>query len=188
VVRIVLFDACVLYPAPLRDLLMWLAVSDLFQARWTDRIHDEWTRNVLANRPDITAASLARCRALMDEHVPDCLITGYEPLIPTFTLPDSDDRHVLAAAVHGGATSIVTFNVNDFPASVLGQYNIEAIHPDEFVVRLLDESPEAVLEAARRQRAGLRRPPKTAAEYLATLEQCRLVETVSRLRGHEGEI
>ena len=136
--RIVLYDACVLYPAPLRDLLMQLALADLFQARWTDEIHDEWTRNVLADRPDITPASLARCRRLMDEHVPDCLVTGYEPLIPTLTLPDPDDRHVLAAAIHGGAELIVTFNLGDFPASVLEPYDIEAVHPDEFIARLWD--------------------------------------------------
>jgi hypothetical protein len=188
VARIVLFDACVLYPAPLRDLLMRLALRDLFQARWTDQIHDEWTRNVLADRPDITPASLTRCRRLMDEHVPDCLIIGYEPLIPTLPLPDPDDRHVLAAAIHGGAGFIITFNLGDFPASVLEQYNIEAVHPDEFVVRLWDESPSAMLEAVRRQRAGLKRPPKTAAEYLATLEQCRLIETAGRLRPHAHEI
>ena len=76
---IVLYDACVLYPAPLRDLLMQLALSDLFQARWTDQIHGEWTRNVLADRPDILPASLARCRRLMDEHVPDCLIDRTRP-------------------------------------------------------------------------------------------------------------
>lgn len=38
----VLFDACVLYPAPLRDSLMRLATSDLFKAHWTDAIHEEW--------------------------------------------------------------------------------------------------------------------------------------------------
>lgn len=85
--KIVLYDAWVLYPAPLRDLLMRLALTGLFQARWTDRIHDEWTRSVLADRPDITAESLARCRALMDQHVPDCLVTGYEPLIAPSRCP-----------------------------------------------------------------------------------------------------
>lgn len=186
--RIALFDACVLYPVPLRDLLMWLALTDLFQARWTAEIHDEWMRNVLADRPDILPASLKRCRELMDEHVPDCLVSGYEPLIPTLSLPDPEDRHVLAAAIHGGAGVIVTFNLGDFPAAALGPYNIEAIHPDEFVVRLFDESAEAVLDAVRRQRTALKRPPKTAAEYLATLDQCRLPETVARLRSHESEI
>ena len=184
----VLYDACVLYPAPLRDLLMRLAVARLFQARWTNEIHDEWTRNVAANRPDVTPESLDRCRRLMDEHVPDSLVAGYEWLVPTLALPDPDDRHVLAAAIHGGAQIIVTFNLGDFPESVLAQHRIEAVHPDEFVVRIWNESPESVLDAARRQRLALRRPPKTAAEYLATLEQCRLVETAARLRACQGDI
>ena len=186
--RIVLYDACVLYPAPLRDLLMRLALTDLFQARWTDQIHDEWTRNVLANRPDLTAESLSRCRHLMDEHVPDCLVTGYESLIPTLSLPDPDDRHVLAAALHTGARSIITYNLGDFPASVLRQFQVEAVHPDEFIIQIWDKSPELVLDTARRQRAGLTRPPKSPAEYLATLERCHLPETASRLRQHANEI
>ena len=186
--QIALLDACVLYPAPLRDFLMRLALTDLFQARWTEEIHDEWIRNVLATRPDVTKESLVRCHDLMDQHVPDSLVAGYELLIPTLTLPDPDDRHVLAAAIHGGAGVIVTFNLKDFPASVLGGYHIEAMHPDEFIVRLWDESPESVLDAVRRHRAALKRPPKTAADYLATLGQCRLTETVTRLLPHEGEI
>lgn len=185
---VVLYDACVLYPAPLRDLLMWLALADLFQARWTDEIHDEWTRNVLADRPDITPESLARCRRLMDAHVPDCLVAGYEPLIPTLALPDPDDRHVRAAAIRGGAGAILTSNLADFPASALEPFSIEAVHPDQFIVRLWDEAPGAVLEAVRRQRAGLKRPPKAPPEYLATLERCRLIETVARLRPHEDEL
>lgn len=185
---IVLYDACVLYPAPLRDLLMQLALSGLFQARWTDRIHDEWTSNVAANRPDISPASLARCRKLMDEHVPDCLVTGYEALIATLTLPDADDRHVLAAAIHGGAGLVITFNLSDFPVSILDQFHIEAIHPDEFIVRLWDEYPDAVAQAMRLHRASLKRPAKSAAEYLATLEQCRLTETAALLRPNADQI
>ncbi len=167
---------------------MQLALTDLFQARWTEPIHEEWTRNVLADRPDILPASLARCRRLMDEYVPDCLISGYEALIPTLTLPDPDDRHVLAAAIHGGVGVIITFNLSDFPALVLGQYHIEAVHPDEFIVRLLDDHPDAVCQAMRLHRASLKRPPKTATEYLATLEQCRLPETADRLRPHADRI
>ncbi|MDG3008308.1 PIN domain-containing protein [Paludisphaera sp. Pla2] len=184
----VLYDACVLYPAPLRDLLMRLALANLFQARWTDEIHDEWTRNVAANRPDVSPESLARCRRLMNEHVPDSLVTGYESLIQSLSLPDPDDRHVLAAAIHGGAGLIVTFNLSDFPASALGGYSIEAIHPDEFLANLWGEFPEAVLDAVSRQRAGLKNPPRSAGELLATLEQCGLAETVARLRAHAEEI
>ena len=186
--RVVLYDACVLYPAPLRDLLMRLALVDLFQARWSNDIHDEWTRNVAANRPDISPKSLARCRKLMDEHSPDSLISGYEPLVHNLTLPDPNDRHVLAAAIHGGVKLIVTFNLSDFPASALEPYSVEAIHPDDFISGLFDEVPEVVLEVVRRQREGLRNPPKSPAELLGTLEQCGLKETASRLRTREGEM
>ena len=71
---------------------MRLALTEVFRARWTNEIHDEWIRNVLANRPDISPGNLARCRELMDSHVPDCLITGYETLISGLNLPDPDDR------------------------------------------------------------------------------------------------
>lgn len=79
----VVYDACVLYPAPLRDLLMHLALSDLYRARWSDLIHDEWTRNVLASRPDLTQDQLNRTRQLMNAHVRDSLVTGFEYLIPS---------------------------------------------------------------------------------------------------------
>ncbi len=122
----VVYDACVLYPAPLRDFLMHLALSDLYRARWSDLIHDEWTRNVQADRPDLTPEQLARTRQLMNAHVRDCLVTGFEHLIPSITLPDPDDRHVVAAAIHSGASLIVTYNLKDFSAEVLEPYNLEA--------------------------------------------------------------
>ena len=122
----VLVDACVLYPAPLRDLVMHLALADLFRAKWTDRIHEEWIANVLANRPDLSRGQLDRTRMLMDSHVRDALVTGYEPLIDTLALPDRGDRHVLAAAVRCNADLILTFNLRDFPPEVLEPFGIEA--------------------------------------------------------------
>ncbi len=116
---IVVYDACVLYPAPLRDLLMWLALSNLFQAKWTEKIHQEWMQNVLKNRPDLTFSQLNRTRELMNENIDDALVTGYEYLIPTLTLPDPDDLHVLATAIHSQADLIITFNLKDFPVSIL---------------------------------------------------------------------
>ncbi|MBX9626132.1 MAG: hypothetical protein K2X82_20205, partial [Gemmataceae bacterium] len=93
-----------------------------------------------------------------------------------------DDRHVLAAAVRAGAGAIVTFNLADFPAASLAPFNLAAVHPDEFVSRLLAEHPAEVCEAVRRQRANLKNPPKTVDEFLPTLEQCRLPLTVAGLR------
>jgi hypothetical protein len=60
------YDACVLYPAPLRDFLIRLGLSGRFRARWSAQIHDEWKRNLLLNRPDLTAEQLNRTSALMD--------------------------------------------------------------------------------------------------------------------------
>ena len=107
----VLYDACVLYPAPLRDLLMRLALVDLFRARWTDDIIEEWTRSLLLNRPDLTREKLSRTCHLMNAHVLDALITGYDTLIPGIVLPDPGDRHVLAAAIRGSAAVIITYNL-----------------------------------------------------------------------------
>jgi len=176
-----LYDACVLYPAPLRDLLMHLALTDLFRARWTDDIHEEWIRNVLQKRPDLTREQLERTRSLMNENAPDCLVRGYERLIETLTLPDPNDRHVLAAAIQSGASVIVTYNLTDFPADYLATFDVEAQHPDEFVGHLIDLSSERVCEAVRRQRQSLKNPPKTPDEFLDTLAKQQLPETVSKL-------
>ncbi len=170
---VAVYDACVLYPAPLRDLLLHLALTDLFRARWTERIHEEWIRSVLASRPDLNAEQLARTRSLMDIAVPDALVTGYEGLIDQLDLPDPDDRHVLAAAIRAHAGVIVTYNIRDFPAESLKPYGIEAQHPDEFVTH--------VYAAVRDQRQSLRNPPRSARELLDTLQSLGLASTVSAL-------
>ena len=90
----VVYDACVLYPAPLRSLLIHMAITDLFRARWSDLIHEEWIRNLLAQRSDLTREQLNRVRELMDLHTRDAVVSGFEPLIDGLVLPDPDDRHV----------------------------------------------------------------------------------------------
>src|SRR5438477_5898501 len=127
-----LYDSCVLYSAPLRDLLMELALTDLFKARWTNDIHDEWIRNVLSNNPHVTVEQINRTKELMNMHVRDALVEGYQDLIPALELPDPKDCHVLAAAIRCNASVIVTYNLKDFPASHIERYDIEAQHPDEF--------------------------------------------------------
>lgn len=177
-----LYDACVLYPAPLRDLLMELAGRGLFRARWTNEIHREWIDNLLENEPHRDRAKLERTRDLMNQAVLDCLITGYEDLIEGLTLPDPGDRHVLAAAIRGRADVIVTTNLKHFPASALEQYGIEAQHPDEFISDVFDLNKEAVYAAAKAQRSRLKKPPVPVDEFLLTLEKQGLVETVAELR------
>lgn len=183
-----LYDSCVLYPAPLRDLLMQLALSDLFRARWTDRIHDEWIRNVLKNRPDLTLKQLTRTKTLMNSHVRDCLVIEYEWLVPSLNLPDRDDRHVLAAAIKGEADVIVTTNLSDFPESVLNKYEIEAQHPDNFISDLIDLNPFKVAAAAETCQKRLKNPPKSIDEYLEILLKLGLTITVPLLREIHHEV
>ena len=163
---IALIDANVLYPAPLRDLFLWLAAGGVYRPRWSEQIHDEWMRNVLANRPDLSRAQLERTRKLMDQVDPDSLVAGYEVHIPNLTLPDSDDRHVLAAAIQAKVTTLVTFNLSDFPARTLATEGIVAQHPDAFLCSLFDIQAEAFVVAASRHRASLHRPAKSVEEYL----------------------
>ena len=175
------YDACVLYPAPLRDFLMWLALSGRFRAKWSLEIHNEWKRNLLKNRPDLTVEQLDRTSELMDQALPDACVTGYEDLIEGLTLPDIDDRHVLAAAIRCNASVIVTFNQKDFPCAALGPFGIEAQHPDEFVDNLFNLDPAAVVTAAQHQRKQLKMPPMNVSRYLDLLLRQGLVQSSKAL-------
>lgn len=181
---IVFYDANVLYPAELRNFLMHLALIGVFGARWSADVHEEWIRNLLSNRPDLTREKLERTRQLMDKAAPDALVTGYEHLIDGLALPDPNDRHVLAAAIQAGASIVVTCNLGDFPPQILEEFNIEAQHPDEFILHLIDLAPSLVIEAAENHRKSLKNPSKTVKDYTDTLELQGLVRTASALRGY----
>jgi predicted nucleic acid-binding protein len=178
----VFFDASVLYPSELRNLLMHLALTGLFRAKWSAAVHEEWIGALLRRRPDLSREKLERTRRLMDLHAADALVTGYEDLIEGLQLPDPDDRHVLAAAIRARADVIVTANLRDFPPNILGQFGIEPQHPDEFILYLLDLAPRRVARAARDHRESLKNPPKTIEQYLGALKAQGLTQTVSVLR------
>jgi len=178
----VVLDACVLYPAHLRSLFMYMARVDLFRAKWTADIHDEWMRNLLEDRPDLSREKLERTRALMDSNVRDALAKRYEGLIPALELPDPDDRHVLAAAIRCGADAIVTSNIRDFPAAVLTPFGIEAVEPDSFFCQQFGIDQAKVLSAVKTQRESMKKPPMLSLEFLELLERQRLPLFVSELR------
>lgn len=177
-----LYDANVLYPAPLRDLLMQLALRDIYLARWTDEIHGEWMSSLLKQRPDLKPEALQRTRDLMNSHVRDCLVTDYQALIPGLKLPDDKDRHVLAAAIKGHAQVIVTYNTRDFPADYLEQFGVEAQHPDDFLVYQFDLHKAAVCKAVQLQRASLKNPPKVVEQLLENYSAQQLPMFVERIR------
>ncbi len=176
-----LLDANVLYPAPLRDLLLQLAVTDIFKAHWSADIHREWIEALLRNEPHRDRAALERTRDLMDKATRDSVITGYESLVPSIELPDPDDRHVLAAAIVGRCDVIVTQNLKDFPEDALAPFGINVQHPDEFLCNHLNLASGLVCGAVRKVRLRLKHPPFTIDQYLETLIRQGLPETVSGL-------
>ncbi|MBI5532601.1 MAG: PIN domain-containing protein [Deltaproteobacteria bacterium] len=182
----VIYDACVLYPAALRDFLLRVARTGIVRARWSEKILDECFKAILRERPDLNPESLERTRRLMREAIPDCIVSGHENLIDSLTLPDPDDRHVLAAAIRSGAQTIVTFNLKDFPANALDPFGIEARHPDDFMVDQIGLAPGLVVGALLEQVAALRNPPMSRELVLDRLRDQGLIQTVAKLRELSG--
>ena len=182
------FDACVLYSASLRDFLLRLALADLFSPYWSEEIHKEWIQSLLRNRPDLKRENLERTRRAMDSHFPNSLVYGHESIVPTLQLPDPKDRHVLAVAIFTKAEYIVTLNLKDFPQSALAPYQVKAISPDNFVLRIIEYNAKTFVTTVARHRAILARPPKSVDEYLATLEKQRLPKTVAFLREYKDDL
>lgn len=178
---VVVYDACVLYPSHLRDLLVRLASTGIVQAKWSERIVDEAISAILRDRPQLEA-KLKRTRTLLLDAVPDCLVSGHEALIDALELPDPDDRHVLATAIRAHAQVIVTSNVRDFPHDALEPYEVEAQSPDEFVFNLLDLWRPKVNEVIDQMLRILTQPPLGRDELLDILARDGLPKTAARLR------
>ncbi len=179
---VVVYDANVLYPQSLCDLLVRLAQTRLVQAKWTHQILDE-TVDALAKRlPEVAPEKLQRRKQLMITAVRDCLVTDYEALIPTLALPDPDDRHVLAAAIRAHADLIITNNLRDFPMEALRPFGVAAASPDAFVSDLVTDNGEQVATIVSHMAADNRRPPRTVMVVLDSLERNGLACSVAKLR------
>ena len=179
---LVVCDANVFYSIVTTDLILSLGVAELVRPRWTVQIHDEWMRKLLANRPDLDPAKIAHRRQQMDEAIDDCVIAGYEELVPQLRLPDSDDRHVLAAAIHACARVILTYNRRDFPHRVLAPYGVTAQHPDDFLMTVMQRFSTEVGETLEEMRMRKTRPPLSQAALLQKLANQKLPKFVAALR------
>ncbi|TCC20566.1 PIN domain-containing protein [Kribbella sindirgiensis] len=179
---IVVYDANVLYPNSLRDLLIRVAQAGLVEAKWTDEILDETFRNLKLNRTDLDPAKLDRTRELMNRAIRDVLVTDYEPLTEILDLPDPDDRHVLAAAIKARAQMIVTDNLKDFPQEKLAPWNVEARSADDFVLDLIDLNQQAVYAQVQRMADAWQNPPGSVDDVLTSLEHVGLLGSVATLR------
>jgi hypothetical protein len=175
------FDSCVFFSNRLTSLLMCLAMSGLFRARWSDDIHREWMQAVSKKR-GIPIEKLQARREHMDTAVLDCCVSGDEDLIDALTLPDPNDRHVLAAAIRCHASVIVSFNLNDFPTEVLDKYGIHSRHPDDFIMDVDGLSQGTLIRAARDDFEHYREPPLTVDEYIDGLRITQVPKTAHYLQ------
>ncbi|GAA4158731.1 PIN domain-containing protein [Shinella granuli] len=168
---VAVYDACVLYPFHLRNVLMQCAFDGLVEARWTDDIHDEWIRNLAANAPTLPIERLIATRDRMKAVLPDADVTDYRHLIPELRLPDPDDRHVLAAAIAGKAAYIVTWNLKDFLTKDLASYGVTSQSPDDFLTGLHATFPDALISSVKRARHNLRKTMPSVEAFIDGLQQ-----------------
>ncbi len=183
----VIIDSCVLYSAPVRDLLLQLSSVGLFRAKWTKDIQEEWVSNLLNNRPDLKKSSLEKTCKLMNNSILDCMVEDYEELIEGLKLPDINDVHVLAAAIKSQSQVIVTFNLKDFPKEILDKYQIEAQHPDTILRYQIDLNLPIFLSCVKSVRGRLKNPPLQANEYLFSLSPY-LPQTVGFIKQYSNLI
>lgn len=152
----VVLDACVLVPIALADTLLRVAEKGLYRPLWSGRILTEAQAAIEEIHPGI---DVAQRFTSMQEAFEDALVTGWEALEPVICLPDDDDRHVVAAAIRGGADAIVTANLADFPAATLAPLGLEALHPDGFLLDQVDLSPPTIVQVIREQATHTKNPP-----------------------------
>lgn len=179
------FDANVFFGARLRSFTMEVTHTGIFRGRWSADVHREWIGAVLAKRQDLTPDRIQPIASMMDKSIPDALVTGYETLIDALTLPDPDDRHILAAAIVGRADVIVTFNEKDFPKEALAPFSIHTRHPDDFFLDADGIDQGVIAEAAARDIAHYTKPPLSVKAYTEDLRRAgvpKLADYLWRLR------
>ncbi len=183
---IVVLDANILFPVPLCDLFMHLAIVTAIRVHWSERIEAEWVRNLIGKRPNLDPGRVHHRATRMNTAMPDAMVTGSETLERQLlesgiNFPDPDDLHVLATAIHASADTIITKNLTDFPSEILAKFDLEALHPDLFVQHLLELNPDGVLQAVRNQQASLYKPAQTMTQ-VQTLAKQGLILTSARLQ------
>ena len=161
-------DACVLVPIKLTDLLLRLAEANTYRILWSAEVLNEVERNLprVGVSPDKARTRIQQMR----DTFPDAMVTGYEALIPAMT-NHPKDRHVLAAAVRADAAVIVTANLKDFPATALDPYDLNAVHPDDFLLDQLDLYPTQTLRCVREQIVAHRNPAISTDQFLSTFKK-----------------
>lgn len=172
-------DTNVIYPIEIRDLLFWFAHYDLFTPKWSAIIFTEW-ENVM-RRMGVSEAEIKKRIERANVAFPDAKVNNYESLISALDLPDSDDRHVLAAAIKTNANIIVTNNLKDFPSDYLASFGLIAKSADDFLTDIIDLNPEIAIKAFKELVLNRRNPDLDEFEILDILRKQGLKDTADYL-------
>ena len=164
----VVLDACVLFPASLRDTLLRAADADLYRVHLTADILEEVRRNLV--KKGMEEQKSQRLINVIKEQFASGIVAHHSALIASMP-NDEKDRHVLAAAVASKAQIVVTQNLKDFPQPLLDPFDVEAQSADEFLVNLFYLDTERMCQILLEQAKELRNPPKNVFEVLDTLSQ-----------------
>jgi len=165
-----------------------IAVDRLVDARWTDEIHDEWIRNLVARVPGIPIERLQITRKLMDDALPNATVTDYQAHIEAIALPDPDDRHVVAAAIMAGASVVLTWNLRDFPTRELKKHGLVRQTPDVLLTDLYEKAPDLVVASLANARRNLRRTRVSPSDFIDILKNQKLSKLTGRIKKHMTDL
>ena len=185
---IVVFDACILYPFHLRNIVVQLAVDRLVDARWTDAIHREWMRSLAARMPAIPLERLQSTRQLMNAALPTAMVSVSQQQLRLVSLPDPDDRHVVAAGIAAGASLILTWNLRDFPAAELRKHGLRRQTPDAFLAELYDDVPDPVIGSLANAKRNLNKSRVSAFDFIEILRNQGLTRLAERIGNRASDL
>ena len=170
-------DTNVIYPIVIRDLLFWFAFYELYTPKWSATIFEEWSTVML--RKGITTEEAEKRVLRANSAFPDALVSNYEGLIASLSLPDVNDRHVLAAALKSNADVIVTNNLKDFPEEYLNSLGVKAKSADDFLTDIIDLNPEITIKAFKEMVLNRKNPNMDEFEVLESLRRVELFDTAN---------
>ena len=183
----VIYDANILFPFHVGHILVFMAARRLVNAKWTAKIQQEWLDNIAKKFPEDLDGCQRRCNA-MNRALPEAMVTGYESRIEQISFKDPDDRHVIAAALHVGASGIVTRDKKHFTPQTLKPFGLAVINPDDLLVACHEHFPEDCAQTVEHARRALSVTKPTLEQYLETLASQKLTEFVRTQRGPAPKI
>ncbi len=177
-----LLDSCILVPSVVADTLLRLAEYGFFRPLWSQRILEEMEYVILKVHPELNHSRIRNRSVAMNATFEDALVAGWQGLVAGLDLPDDNDRHVFAAAIRGGAQSLVAFNLKDFPLTQLETYGIETRHPDEFPLDQFGLFPARALRSLQQQADELYNPASDLTGLLNRLERYGVPQFVDQVK------